>query len=250
MGYTRFDTPFNARSVAPNSFPDPPVLADYHVVVVDADMKPNNKGTGGYLELTLNILDPGPYKDRKIAHRIHIFHSDPQTAAIAQAQLSAVSHVVGVFDVQDAQQFFNIPFIAQIGPQANNPQYSNVFKVKDLNGNIPGQTPAAAAAPSAGWGPPPATAPPAVAPAGQPWGPPAAAAPAPAPAPAWGPPAGQPPQVAPPAQPAWGAPPPAQPAQPAWGAPPPPAQPAAPSWTPPGAAAPAAPGTPPWGPPR
>lgn len=226
--------PFNARQVEPASFPPPPPLADYHVRITDSDGKPTKDNQGGYLELTLEILDPGPQQGRKIPYRLNLFNTNQQTVEIAYRQLSAVCWVIGVMDVTDTRALHNIPFIAVIGPQKNDPQYPNVFQVKDINGNAPGKAAQPAAPPAA---PPAAAAPPA-------WGAPPAAAPPAAAPPAWNaPPAAQPPA----APPAWA---PAAAAAPAW-QPPAAAPPAAPpAWQPPTAAAPAAqpPAAPPWAP--
>jgi hypothetical protein len=225
--------PFDARSVEPASFAPPPVLADYHVRITDSEGKPTTDQTGGYLELTLEILDPGPYLNRKIPYRLNLFNAkSQQTVEIAYRQLSAVCYVTGVFNIQDSRQLHNIPFIATIGPQATNPQYANVFAVKDINGNLPGKTPAAAGV----------TGLPAVG-AGAAWGGPAAAPPA------WAPPGAQAPPAAP-APAAWGAPPAAQPpaaaAPPAWAPQGAPAAPAAPAAAPPAWSPQAAPSAPPW----
>lgn len=233
---------FDARQVQPSSgFAPPPPLADYHVRIVASEgkqVKDNNNH--GYLELTLEIMD-GPYAGRKIPDRLNLFNTNQQTVQIAYGQLSAYCHVTGQFNITDSRQLWNHPFIATIGPQSGNSQYSNVFQVKDMNGNVPGQAPATAAAP-------PFAAPPAQAP------PPFAAPAPPAAAPAWAPPGTQqaPPFAAPPQPTQPGAQPwPPQPtvapapAAPPWNAPPPTVAqpPAAPPWQPGAAVQPAAP---PW----
>lgn len=212
--------PFDARQVEPASFAPPPPMADYHVRISESEAKPTKDNTGGYLQLILEILDPGPYQGRKIQYNLNIFNASVQTVEIAYRQLSAVCHVCNVFHIQDTRQLHNIPFIATIGPQKDNPQYSNVFGVKDINGAIPGAKSAAAAPASV-------AAPPAAAPAPPAWQQPAA--PPAAAAPVWG----GPPAAAAPAAPAW-----APPGAPAASAPP--AAAPAPPWSP-AAAAPAAP---------
>lgn len=229
-----FQTPFDARQVEPTSYAPVPPLADYHVVIVDSEPKQNNAGTGGYLEFTLQILDAGPYQNLKVPHRLNLFHPTQATVEMAYRSLSAICHCVGVFNLQDARQLHNIPFMAKIGPQKDNPQYANVFAVMDQRGNVNGQAPAGAAAPVA------AAAPPAAAPWAPPAAPPAAAAP-----PAWPPaapaaaPAAPTPPWAPPGQPTA----PTAPAPPVWVAPGAPAAPpaAAPGWSPN-----AQPAAPPW----
>lgn len=220
--------PFDARGVEPASFAPPPPLADYHVRIVESEFKPvKDTPNAGFLELTMEILDPGPYAGRKIPYRLNMIHPNAQTVDIAYRQLSAVCHVTGQFQIQDSRQLHNIPFVATIGPQANNPQYANVFAVKDINGVVPGKAGATQAAPA------PAQAPPAAA---APWGAPPPAA---APAAPWGAPAPAAPAAAAAAAPAWGPPPVAQA---------PPAAAPAPAWTPSPAAAPAAQPGAPWGP--
>lgn len=209
----QFTQPFDARGVEPVSFPAPPVLADYHVRICESEGKATKDGTGGYLELMLEILDPA-YMGRKIPYVLNLFNTNPQTVEIAYKQLSAVCHVTGQFNIADSRQLHGIPFIATIGPQEKNPTYTKVFAVKDLNGNTPGKASAPAPVAPLPPAPPIATAQPAWAPPGQPtqpptqaWQPPASApAPAPttqqpwqAPAPAQAPPVAtwQPPAWAP-----------------------------------------------------
>jgi uncharacterized protein DUF669 len=196
--------PFDARTVEPASFAPPPPLADYHVRVADSEAKPTTKGDGGYVSFQLEILDPGPYAGRKIPYNLNLWNPNAQTCEIAYKQLSALCHVTQVFEIRDTRQLHNIPFIATIGPQKDQPTYSNVFGVKDINGNMPGK--AAAAAPAV----PPTAAPVATPPAAPAWGAPGASAPAAPPAvvqpPVWG--GAQPvaqPTVAAPAPP-WGGP--------------------------------------------
>lgn len=202
--------PFDARQVDPASFAAPPILADYHVIITESEAKPTADQTGGYVQFDLQILDPGPYLNSKWPYRLNLYNKSQQTVEIAYRQLSAICYVTGVFNVSDTRQLHNIPFIATIGPQKDNPQYSNVFGVKDINGNLPGKTPAAAgvtAAPAPpvaqpAWAPPGAAAAP-VAPAWQPPGAPAAPVTA---APTWTPPPGAAPAPAPTWQPGAAAP--------------------------------------------
>lgn len=217
--------PFDATKVEPSSFAPPPVLSDYHVRIVESEAKPNSNGTGGYLQLDIEILDQGPYAGTKVPYRLNLYHTSQQTVEIAYRQLSAICHVTKVFNITDTRQLHGIPFMAKIGPQKDDPRYANVFAVMDINGVAPGKQGAPAAA-------------------SQP-----AAAPANVAAPAWAPPgaAQAPPTVVPPATavPTWGAsqpaaaPPSVAPAQVGWGAP---ANAAPPAWAPSGGA----PAAPPW----
>lgn len=189
---------------------------------VIADMEPVNTKDqagnikGGYMAITLTPIE-GPLVGQKHIDRLNLHHTNPKTVEIANEQMSAYCHVVGVFNIQDTAQLYNKPMQFEIGwqkgqePSAEKPTggYTEVKAIYDINGNPPGK---AGAGPQVAQQPAPvATAPPAqVAAVGvQPaaWGAPAAEQQQPAPvqpaAAGWGaPPAGQ---VAPPA--AWGGPP-------------------------------------------
>jgi hypothetical protein len=225
---------FNAQQFDPTQGGGSLPVGRHPVIIESSEVKANKANDGGYLQLNLKLID-GPQTGTTGAYRLNLYHSNPQTAEIAHRQLSAICHVIGVFNVQDSQQLHNIPFIVEVGLQkgeeAAQKGYTEVKKVFDMNGNEPGK---------AGQGAAPAQ-PQQQQPQGGAWGQqpaqqPAAQQPA---APAWG--GGQPAQQ--PQQPqqqpaaAWGQQPQQQPAQ----------QPAAPAWgqQPQGNAAPQ--GGAPWG---
>src|SRR4051812_31200019 len=126
----QLNQPFDARQVEPASFAPPPPLADYHVRIVDSEAKPTKDNSGGYVQFVLEILDPGPYLNRKVNYNLNLFNANAQTVEIAYRQLSALCYVTGVFNVQDTRQLHGINFIATIGPQKNDPRFAEVLSVK------------------------------------------------------------------------------------------------------------------------
>jgi len=211
---------FNAQQFDPTQGGGSLPVGRHPVVIESSEVKANKANDGGYLQLNLKLID-GPQTGTTGAYRLNLYHSNPQTAEIAHRQLSAICHVVGVFNVQDSAQLHNIPFIIEVGLQkgeeAAQKGYTEVKKVFDMNGNEPGK---------AGQGAAPAQ-PQQQQPQGGAWGQQPAQQPAAQPqgnAPAWG--GGQPAQQ--PQQPqqqpaaAWGQQPQQQPANqpaaaPAWG---------------------------------
>lgn len=196
-------TPFNAQQYDPSQGGGSLPVGRHPVVIASSEVKPNKNNDGGYLQLDLKIID-GPQTGVTGAYRLNLYHTSQQTVEIAHRQLSAVCHVTGVFQVTDSSQLHNIPFIVEVAPQKNDPQYTEVKKVFDMNGNEPGKAGAPAAAaqpqaqaqaaqPQAAWG-------------SQPQVPPAAVQQAPAQtaaAPAWGQPPAQEQAPAQTAAPAW-----------------------------------------------
>jgi hypothetical protein len=168
----QFQNPFNARAVEPSSAPTPLPPNDYKVMIIDSKIEAVNTGNGGRLRLVCRIIE-GEYLNREFNYDLNIYHNNAQTAEIANHALSAVCHVVGVFDIQDSQQLHNIPFIAVITMQKGSSEYNDVKGVKYLDGTQPGKQKNNAV----GAGQPPAAAP-AAPPANGGWQTPAAPAPA------------------------------------------------------------------------
>ncbi len=129
---------FNAQQYDPTQGVGGLPIGKHPVVVDSSEVKPNKENNGGYLQLNLKIID-GPQTGTVGAYRLNLYHSNQQTVEIAHKQLSAVCHVTGVFMLQDSAQLHNIPFIVEVGPQKNDPQYTEVKKVFDINGNEPGK---------------------------------------------------------------------------------------------------------------
>lgn len=137
---------FNAKQYDPTQGVGSLPIGRHPVVIESSEVKANKANDGGYLQLNLRIID-GPQQGTTGAYRLNLYHSNQQTVEIAHRQLSAICHVIGVFQVTDSSQLHNLPFLVEVGPQKNDPQYTEVKKVFDMNGNEPGK--AGAGAPAA-----------------------------------------------------------------------------------------------------
>ena len=133
---------FNAQQYDPTQGGGSLPVGRHPVIIESSEVKANKANDGGYLQLNLKLID-GPQMGTTGAYRLNLYHSNPQTAEIAHRQLSAICHVIGVFNVQDSQQLHNIPFIIEVGLQkgeeAAQKGYTEVKKVFDINGNEPGK---------------------------------------------------------------------------------------------------------------
>ncbi len=129
---------FNAQQYDPTQGVGGLPIGRHPVIIEASEVKANSKNDGGYLQLDLKIID-GPQAGTTGAYRLNLYHSNQQVVEIAHRQLSAVCHCVGVFNVQDSGQLHGIPFVIEVGPQKNDPQYTEVKKVFDINGNEPGK---------------------------------------------------------------------------------------------------------------
>ena len=72
----------------------------------------------------------GPY-------RLNIHNKNPQAAEIAMRKMAAVCYAIGVMRVDNVNQMIGKPFMVEVQTQNNDPQYTEVTKVFDANGNEP-----------------------------------------------------------------------------------------------------------------
>ena len=133
---------FNAQQFDPKQGGGSLPVGRHPCIIESSEVKANKANDGGYLQLNVKLID-GPQMGTTGAYRLNLYHSNPQTAEIAHRQLSAICHVIGVFNVQDSSQLHNIPFIIEVGLQkgeeAAQKGYTEVKKVFDINGNEPGK---------------------------------------------------------------------------------------------------------------
>ena len=151
---------FNAHQVPPASAATPqlPVSdkAGWPMVITASEIKENKSKDGGYLELTLTIID-GSHKGQEGIDRLNIFNKSEKATSIAYGQLSAYCHVTNVYEVADSQQLHNIPFRGVVGMSAKkadwkegDAEYTEIKGVLHMDGSAPGKSTGApsAAAPT------------------------------------------------------------------------------------------------------
>lgn len=183
---------FNAHDYDPSQggsicFP----LGDYKFEITGAEPKVvKDNPNAGYLELSLTCVE-GELRGQVQKDRLNIFSDKETPKRIAHQQLSAYAFAIGRPFLATTEQMLGGRLIATVGPQSDDPKYSEVKVVKCPDGSAPqrppqqGAAPAPAPASGQAWGGQPAAAQPG-------WA--SAAAPAPAAAPAaaappWGGPA-------------------------------------------------------------
>ena len=134
--------PFDATTIQPSTgkgicFP----LGDYLLEIVKTEGQPvKGSADKGMLVLTYKVIDQNnPLNGQTHVQRFNLWNDNQDTVRIAYSQLSAVMHVIGRLQIQDSNQLIGGKLIATIGPQDNNPDYSEVKAVKDIYGNPPGQ---------------------------------------------------------------------------------------------------------------
>lgn len=104
---------FDARNVEPTADFEPIPAGKYLAMITESEMKPNKSGTGGYLQLTFQILD-GLYKNRFVWARLNLNNPNATAVKIAHGELSALCRAVGVLAPNDSLELHNLPLVITV----------------------------------------------------------------------------------------------------------------------------------------
>lgn len=110
MADLRFDaTQHEPATGRPEPFPP----GEYTLMVTDSEMKVTDAGNGSYLSLEITVCD-GEYQGRKMWVNLNLDNPSQKAVEIANRELSALCHAVGVLQVADSTELHNIPFQAKV----------------------------------------------------------------------------------------------------------------------------------------
>lgn len=104
---------FNANTVDPAVNFEPVPASKYLAIITASEMKDTKAGTGQFLELTFQIVD-GVFKGRNLWARLNLDNPNETAVKIAQAELSAICHAVGVMQPKDSVELQNLPMIITV----------------------------------------------------------------------------------------------------------------------------------------
>jgi hypothetical protein len=138
---------FDARNVEPTADFEPIPAGKYLAMITESEMKPNKSGTGGYLQLTFQILD-GPYKNRFVWARLNLNNPNATAVKIAHGELSALCRAIGVLAPNDSVELHNLPLVITVKckKRADTGEIQNEIKgyaKKDAATGQPQQAPSA-----------------------------------------------------------------------------------------------------------
>lgn len=119
---------FDAEKVEPSTGFDPIPDNEYTAMIVDSEVKPTKKGTGKYLNLSLEVVD-GPYRGRRLWDMLNLWNPSAEAVQIAEATLSAICRSIGVMRPKESAELHNkvLKIKVAIEPHSEKP---NVFQNK------------------------------------------------------------------------------------------------------------------------
>lgn len=127
---------FNSAGIEP-AVPQQPIPSGEYLVIIEEMELKNYQTTdqGQRVSVKLRVIE-GPFTQRIVYANINLYHPNPQTAEIAQREMSALCAAVGRPAFNAPNEIFNIPFVAVVSMS------------RDTN-NVKGFKPAPAQAPGA-----------------------------------------------------------------------------------------------------
>lgn len=138
---------FDATQVAPQESINPIPAGVYLAQAIESDVRPLKSGMGRSLSITFQVLE-GQYINRKVFANLNIEHrGSAEAERIAQSQLSALCHAVGVLKPQDSSALHMKPVRIRVKIRKDESgQYGDKNEVTGYEAVQGGLPPTAAAA--------------------------------------------------------------------------------------------------------
>ena len=132
-----------------------PNFTGWHLMQINAsEWRPTKSNNGEFLELTVEVID-GKFKGRTLWKRMNLVNTSAKAVEIAERELSALCHAIGVLRPRDSNEMHGRPFYGRViyipedgkGP-AKNEIAENAYKpatgAAPTTGSAPAPTPAPA----------------------------------------------------------------------------------------------------------
>lgn len=134
---------FNAFDFDPSGGSSQLPIGRHLLAVTDAEVTgTKNNNQNGMVVFDVVVLD-GEHKGATGQYRLNLYHQNQQACDIAKRQLSALAFVVGVPQFSNFLELKDRPFWADVGPQKDNPQYTEIKKIYSQDGKEPAEIKAA-----------------------------------------------------------------------------------------------------------
>jgi len=109
---------FNAAEVEPQQSFDALPPGRYEVIISESEMKDTKAGTGQYLQLTFDVIG-GQHNGRKLWSRLNLVNPNATAVGIAERELSAICHCVGIITPSDSEELHDRPLIVDVIQELN-----------------------------------------------------------------------------------------------------------------------------------
>ena len=109
---------FNAAEVEPQQSFDALPPGRYEAIISESEMKDTKAGTGQYLQLTFTVVG-GQHEGRKLWSRLNLVNPNATAVQIAERELSAICHCVGILVPQDSEELHDALLVIDVIQELN-----------------------------------------------------------------------------------------------------------------------------------
>ena len=109
---------FNAAAIQPQQSFDALPPGRYEAIISESEMKDTKSGTGQYLQLTFDVVG-GQYEGRKLWSRLNLVNPNATAVQIAERELSAICHCVGILVPQDSEELHDALLVIDVIQELN-----------------------------------------------------------------------------------------------------------------------------------
>ena len=138
---------FKSENVEPQQSFDALPPGRYEAIISASEMKDTKAGTGQYLQLTFDVVG-GQYEGRKLWSRLNLVNPNATAVQIAERELSAICHCVGILVPQDSEELHDallvIDVIQELNPMSGQ-QTNRIKGYSQVSAPAPKAKPAAPA---------------------------------------------------------------------------------------------------------
>jgi hypothetical protein len=103
---------------------------EYLALITDSEMKPTQSGSGEYLQLSWQLIDP-QHKGRIVFDRLNLKNQNATAVKIANSALSGICKSVGILRPKDSVELHNKPVMLKIDVEERSDKpgvYKNIIK--------------------------------------------------------------------------------------------------------------------------
>lgn len=127
---------FDARQYQPQQGTPAHPPGMFEAQISNTEIKPTSAGTGGMF--AVEFTTPAG----RITRNYNLWNPSPQAVEIANKELSALCHATGVYNLDwtnEGAAMRNARCRIEVAPQTKNPEYMEIKRVFDMQGNEPGR---------------------------------------------------------------------------------------------------------------
>jgi len=107
----------------------------YHVVITKTDLKVTKAGTGQFIELEMQVIEPSDFSGRRYWDRFNISNPSKKAEDAAKRQLDKLCNALGIKAIeQDTDELLDKELMITLEPDSRNTDFCRIGQYRPVNG--------------------------------------------------------------------------------------------------------------------